>query len=224
LLVTLMPPARTHRSTRDLVDSAISLARMLNLLMPGNAEISALLALLLLIDARATSRLSPTGRLLLLSEQDRTRWDRQLIGEGIRLLTDALRRRAPTRYAVEAAIAAVHAEAPTWEQTDWSEITALYDVLRQLWPSPVVELNRAVAIGLRDGPVAGLAALAPLLADPAMATYGYLSAARADFLRQLRRWREAAEAYEEALTLTDNDVERAFLTERLTAVQAHLPR
>jgi RNA polymerase sigma-70 factor (ECF subfamily) len=217
-------PVGPQLARRDLVDSAISLARMLNLLMPGNAEISALLALLLLIDARATSRLSPTGRLLLLSEQDRTRWDRQLIGEGIRLLTDALRRRAPTRYAVEAAIAAVHAEAPTWEQTDWSEITALYDVLRQLWPSPVVELNRAVAIGLRDGPVAGLAALAPLLADPAMATYGYLSAARADFLRQLRRWREAAEAYEEALTLTDNDVECAFLTERLTAVQAHLPR
>jgi RNA polymerase sigma factor (sigma-70 family) len=217
-------PAGPQLARRDLVDSAIGLARMLNLLMPGNAEISALLALLLLIDARATSRLSPAGRLLLLSEQDRTRWDRRLIDEGIGLLTDALRRQAPTRYAVEAAIAAVHAEARTWEETDWWEIAALYDVLRQLWPSPVVELNRAVAIGLRDGPAAGLDALTPLLADPALAAYGYLSAARADFLRQLRRWLEAADAYEEALALTDNDVERAFLTERLAEARAHLPR
>jgi RNA polymerase sigma-70 factor (ECF subfamily) len=113
----------------------------------------------------------------------------------------------------------VHAQAPTWADTDWSEIVELYDVLLQLWPSPVVELNRAVAVGLRDGPQAGLDALAPLLAEPALATYGYLSAARADFLRQLHRWTQAAESYEEALTLTDNDVERAFLTERLSEVQ-----
>jgi RNA polymerase sigma-70 factor, ECF subfamily len=207
---------------RDLVDSAIGLARMLHLLMPNDAEISALLALLLLIDARADARLSASGRMLLLAEQDRTRWDSRLIGEGVRLLTDALRRRPPTRYAVEAAIAAVHAEAPAWQDTDWSEIVALYDVLLQLWPSPVVRLNRAVAVGLRDGPQAGLDALAPLLADPALATYGYLSAARADFLRQLRRWTQATEAYEEALALTDNDVERAFLTGRLAEVQSHL--
>jgi predicted RNA polymerase sigma factor len=104
-----------------------------------------------------------------------------------------------------------------------AEIVALYEVLLQLWPSPVVELNHAVAIGLRDGPQAGLDALTPLLADPALATYGYLSAARADFLRQLRQWTQAAEAYQEALTLTDSDVERAFLTERLGEVQTHLP-
>jgi RNA polymerase sigma factor (sigma-70 family) len=207
---------------RDLVDSAVGLARMLHLLMPNDAEISALLALLLLIDARAGTRLSDTGRMLLLSEQDRTRWDTALIAEGVGLLTDALRRRPPTRYAVEAAIAAVHAEAPAWPDTDWSEIVALYDVLLRLWPaSPVVELNRAVAIGLRDGPQAGLDALTPLLAEPALATYGYLSAARADFLRRLRRWAPAAEAYREALTLTDNDVERAFLTERLGEVSGH---
>jgi RNA polymerase sigma-70 factor (ECF subfamily) len=216
-------PAGPQLARRDLVESAISLARMLNLLMPANAEISALLALLLLIDARAMSRLSPTGRLLLLSEQDRSRWDKRLISEGIGLLTDALRRQPPTRYAVEAAIAAVHAEAPTWEETDWLEIVALYEVLRRLWPSPVVELNRAVAIGLRDGPESGLDALTPLLADPALASYGYLSGARADFLRRLRRWREAAEAYGEALALTGNDVERTFLTERLDDVRAHLP-
>jgi RNA polymerase sigma factor (sigma-70 family) len=216
-------PVGPHLLRRDLVDSAIRLARMLHLLMPNDAEVNALLALLLLIDARAGSRLSPGGRMLLLSEQDRTRWDRQLIGEGVGLLTDALRRRPPTRYAVEAAIAAVHAEAPSWQDTDWSEIVALYGVLRQLWPSPVVELNRAVAIGFRDGPQAGLDALTPLLADPALATYGYLSAARADFLRQLRRWTEAALAYEEALTLTDNDAERAFLTGRLGEVRAYRP-
>jgi len=214
-------PVGAHLIRRDLVDSAIGLARILHLLMPNDAEVSALLALLLLIDARRETRVSAGGRLLLLSEQDRARWDAGLIGEGVGLLTDALRRRPPTRYAVEAAIAAVHAEAPSWPDTDWSEIVALYDVLRQLWPSPVVELNRAVALGLRDGPQAGLEVLAPLLADPALATYSYLSAARADFLRQLHRWTEAAAAYEEALALTDNDVERAFLTERLGEIQTH---
>jgi RNA polymerase sigma factor (sigma-70 family) len=216
-------PVGAHLVRRDLVDSATSLARMLHLLMPNDAEISALLALMLLIDARRDTRLSASGRLLLLSERDRTRWDTRLISEGVGLLTDALRRRPPTRYAVEAAIAAVHAEAPTWQDTDWSEIVALYDVLLQLWPSPVVELNRAVAIGLRDGPQAGLDALTPLLADPALATYGYLSAARADFLRRLHRWTQAADAYEEALTLTDNGVERVFLAERLGEVRTHLP-
>ncbi len=216
-------PVGAHLVRVDLVASAISLARLLHLLMPNEAEISALLALLLLIDARRESRVSARGQLLLLSEQDRTRWDAGLIGEGIRLLTDALRRRPATRYSVEAAIAAVHAEAPTWQETDWSQIVALYDVLLRLWPSPVVELNRAVAIGLRDGPRAGLDALTPLLADPALATYPYLSAARADFLRQLGQWRQAAEAYQEALTLTDNDVEHSFLTGRLAEVQTHLP-
>jgi RNA polymerase sigma factor (sigma-70 family) len=216
-------PVGTQLARRDLVDSAIGLARMLHVVMPNDAGISALLALLLLVEARAPTRLSATGRLLLLAEQDRTRWDTRLIGEGVGLLTDALRRQPPTRYAVEAAIAAVHAEARTWQDTDWSEIVALYDVLLQLWPSPVVRLNRAVAIGLRDGPQAGLDALAPLLAEPALAAYGYLSAARADFLRRLRRWQQSAQAYEEALTLTDNGVERTFLNERLDEVRGHLP-
>ncbi|MFI6265331.1 RNA polymerase sigma factor [Micromonospora sp. NPDC051006] len=207
---------------QDMVDCAIRLARMLHLLMPTDAEVSALLALLLLIASRQNTRLSADGRLVLLSEQDRSRWDRQLIVEGQSLLTDVLRRRPPTRYALEAAIAALHAEAPTWQDTDWTQIAGLYDALFRLWPSPVVDLNRAVAIGLRDGPRAGLDALAPLLAEPALATYGYLSAARADFLRQLRQWPQAMTAYEEALTLTDNEVERAFLTERLTEVQRYL--
>jgi RNA polymerase sigma factor (sigma-70 family) len=216
-------PVGTSLVRGDLVESAIGLARMLHLLMPKQAEVSALLALLLLIDARRDTRLSADGRLLLLSEQDRTRWDTGQIDEGVGLLTQALRRQPPTRYAVEAAIAAAHAEAPSWQETDWAEIVALYEVLLELWPSPVVELNRAVAVGLRDGPQAGLDALTPLLADPALATYGYLSAARGDFLRQLHEWTRAAEAYEEALVLTDNDVERAFLSDRLGEVQTHLP-
>ncbi|WP_285687013.1 sigma-70 family RNA polymerase sigma factor [Actinoplanes sp. NBRC 103695] len=212
------PPAGARLVRRDLVDGAIDLARTLHLLMPHDTEISALLALLLLIDARSETRLAADGRMLLLAEQDRSRWDRTRIAEGVGLLTDALRRRPPTRYAVEAAIAAVHAESVTWEDTDWTEIAGLYDVLLRLWPSPVVALNRAVAIGRRDGPQAGLDALAPLLADPALATYGYLSAARADFLRRLGRWDLAADAYREALALTGNEVERAFLAARLDEV------
>ena len=212
-------PTGTQLVRADLVDCAIGLARMLHLLMPRENEITALLALLLLVDARRDSRVSASGRLVLLAEQDRSRWDRAQIGEAAALVTEALRGRPPTRYAVEAAIAAVHAQAPSWAETDWTEIVGLYDVLRELWSSPVVELNRAVAIGMRDGPAAGLDALAPLLAEPALATYGYLSAARADFLRRLGRLPEAAEAYEEALTLTDNEVERAFLAGRLSEVR-----
>jgi RNA polymerase sigma factor (sigma-70 family) len=215
-------PLGAHLVRRDLVDSAIGLARTLHLLMPADAEISALLALLLLNAARQDTRLTAGGRLILLADQDRSRWDRRLINEGRSLVTDALRRRPPTRYALEAAIAAVHTEAPTWQDTDWDEIVGLYGILLRLWPSPVVELNRAVAIGLRDGPRAGLDALHPLLAEPALATYGYLSAARADFLRRLGQWPQARTAYQEALTLTDNDVERAFLTGQLAEVERRL--
>jgi RNA polymerase sigma factor (sigma-70 family) len=207
---------------RDLAESAIGLARMLHLLMPHDAEIAGLLALLLLTDARRATRVDARGRLQLLAEQDRSRWDSAQIAEGVALLTEALRR-TPARYAVQAAIAAVHAEAPSWPETDWVEIVGLYDTLLRIWPSPVVALNRAVALGFRDGPRVGLDALGPLLAEPALATYGYLSAARADFLRQLGEWGPAAVAYQEALTLTDNDVERAFLAGRLDEVRSHLP-
>jgi RNA polymerase sigma-70 factor (ECF subfamily) len=206
----------------DLVDGAVHLARTLHQLLPDNTDITGLLALMLLTDARRDSRLSPDGRLVLLAEQDRTRWDADKIREGTTLLTEALRQGGPTRYAVQAAIAAVHTEATSWEDTDWVEVVGLYDVLRRLWLSPVVELNRAVAIGFRDGPEAGLAALAPLLDEPALGTYAYLSAARADFLRRLGRWAQAATSYEEALALTDNDVERDFLARRLEEVTPHL--
>ncbi|MFC8538591.1 RNA polymerase sigma factor [Streptomyces sp. NPDC057249] len=203
---------------QDLVDGAIHLARTLHRLLPGNSEVAGLLALVLLTDSRRDTRVSEDGALVLLSAQDRTRWDTGQIEEGCTLLTESLRCGGPTRYSLQAAIAAVHAEARTWEETDWTEVIGLYRELHRLWPSPVVELNLAIAVGFRDGPQAGLDALAPLLDDPALGTYAYLSAARADFLRALGRWAEAATSYEEALAMTDNEVERAFLARRLTEV------
>ena len=212
-------PIGAALTRRDLVHAALDLSRTLHRLLPGDPGVTGLLALLLLTDARRETRVSAGGELVLLADQDRSRWDAGQIAEGADRLAEALRAGPPTRYAVQAAIAAVHAEAPTWADTDFAEIVGLYDVLRALWPSPVVELNRAVALGERDGPRAGLEALTPLLDEPALATYGYLSAARADFLRRLGRWSEAAGAYEEALALTDNDVERAFLERRLAEVR-----
>nr|WP_041544010.1 sigma-70 family RNA polymerase sigma factor [Catenulispora acidiphila] len=201
----------------DLVASAVGLARTLYRLLPVPESIG-LLALLLLIDARRATRATEAGDPILLEDQDRSLWDRAMIAEGADLLTEALRSGPPTRYAVQAAIAAAHAEAPSFEATDWAEIVALYDVLLRLWPSPVVELNRAVALGMRDGPQAGLSALDRLAAEPTLATYRYLSAARADFLRRLKRWPEAATAYEEALMLTDNEAERSYLAMRLATI------
>lgn len=191
-------------------------------MLPQDSETSALLALILLTDARRATRTSSSGELVLLSDQDRTRWDRQKIDQGRNLLLETLANHPPGAFALQAAIAAVHADAPTWSDTDWTEILAVYDALRTLWPSPVVELNRAIAVGMCHGPHSGLAALTPLLSEPSLAGYGYLSAARADFLRQLSRWDQAATAYEEALALTDNDVEHTFLASRLHDVRAHL--
>ena len=214
-------PVGSSLVRRDLLNSAVGLGRLLHGLMPLDSEVTGLFALMLLIDTRRDTRMSDVGRLVLLADQDRDGWDRDMIGEGVGLLTQSLCRQPPGRYAVQAAIAAVHAEAPTWEATDWAQIVGLYDVLRELWPSPVVDLNRAVALGFRDGPEAGLAAVAPLLAEPALAGYGHLSAARADLLRRLHRWRDAADAYAQAVALTDNDVERAFLLARVDEVRAH---
>jgi RNA polymerase sigma-70 factor, ECF subfamily len=141
------------------------------------------------------------------------------LAEGAALVRRSLRDAPPGRYVVEAAIAAVHAEAPSWEDTDWAEIVGLYDVLGRLWPSPVVDLNRAIAIGFRDGPQAGLDALGPLLDEPALGAYPYLSAARADLLRRLGRAEEARTAYEEALALTGNGAGRRFLIGRLESLR-----
>jgi RNA polymerase sigma-70 factor (ECF subfamily) len=202
----------------DLVERALDLARMLRVLLPGDPDVAGLLALVLLTDARRETRVGADGRLLLLEEQDRSRWDAAAIAEGEALVREALRRRPPGRFALQAAIAAVHAGASRWEDTDWREIVALYDLLRDRWPSPVVALNRAVAVGLAEGPAAGLAELERLAAEPQLARYGYLAAARADFLRRLDRTDEARLAYEEALLLSENEVERRFLTERLAAL------
>jgi RNA polymerase sigma-70 factor (ECF subfamily) len=154
--------------------------------------------------------------MLLLEEQDRSQWDRAAIADGTALVREALRARPPGRFALQAAIAAVHAEAPRWEDTDWREVVALYDVLAQVWPSPVVALNRAVAVGMADGPAAGLVAVDALRDEPQLAGYSYAAAARADFLRRLGRIGEARTSYEEALLLTDNEVESEFLSRRLS--------
>jgi RNA polymerase sigma-70 factor (ECF subfamily) len=214
-------PAAEVVGGRGLVEGAIGLTRILHGLIPTDPRVAALLALMLLVDARRDSRLTPAGELVLLEHQDRSRWDQAQIEEGLGLLARALGQSGGDRFAVQAAIAAVHAEAVSWADTDWQEIVGLYDVLLTLWPSPVVELNRAAAVGLRDGPQAGLDALQPLLDRPALAAYPYLSAARADFLRRLRRWTASAAAYREALLLTDNEAERAFLTARLRDVESH---
>ncbi len=210
-------PAGADLVRGDLVGRALDLARMLYALLP-TPEAAGLLAMILLTDARRATRVGPDGRLLLLEEQDRGCWDRVALDEGRALVRDALRAGRPGPYALQAAIAAVHADAATWEQTDWPEIVGLYTLLQARWPSPVVALNRAVAIGMACGPEAGLAALQQLSADPALAAYPYLPAVRADFLRRLGRCGEAQSAYEQALALTANDVERAFLLGRLSAL------
>jgi RNA polymerase sigma-70 factor (ECF subfamily) len=141
-----------------------------------------------------------------------------MITEGIALVRDVLQRGSPDRFALMAAVAAVHAESRTWENTDWTEIVGLYDLLVDVWPSPVVALNRAVAIGFADGPAAGLAALDALADEAVLATYSYMAASRADVLRRLDRIDEARLAYQEALLLSENEVEREFLSRSLTEI------
>jgi RNA polymerase sigma-70 factor (ECF subfamily) len=208
-------PAGADLVRRDLVERSLDLARMLRVLLPEDADVAGLLALILLTDARRATRLGDEGQLMLLAQQDRSRWDREAISEGVALVREAIRRRPPGRFSLMAAIAAVHAESSSWAATDWREIVGLYDVLVTIWPSPVVALNRAVAVGLADGPEAGVAALDLLSTEPVLVSYSYLASARADFLRQLNRTDEARLAYEEALLLSENDVERDFLTSRL---------
>jgi RNA polymerase sigma-70 factor (ECF subfamily) len=204
---------------RDLVERALDLARVLRTLLPDDADVAGLLAVILLTDARRATRLGDDGQLVLLADQDRAQWDRAAIAEGIALVRTALARRPPGRFALMAAIAAVHAQASSWAATDWREIVGLYELLVQIWPSPVVALNHAVAVGLAEGPEAGLAALDALGTDPLLATYSYMASARADFLRKLHRPVEAREAYEEALLLSENIVERAFLEERIGQIE-----
>jgi RNA polymerase sigma-70 factor (ECF subfamily) len=208
-------PTGDELMRQDLVERSLDLAQMLRVLLPGDAEVAGLAALILLTDARRDARADEEGGLILLADQDRARWDTAKIREGAALVRGALGQGAPGRFTVMAAIAAVHDEAPRFADTDWAQIVGLYDLLMRRWPSPVVALNRAVAVGFARGPAAGLQALDALAASPELAGYGYLSASRADFLRQLGRTSEARLAYEEALLLTGNAVERDFLAARL---------
>ncbi|MEV4125080.1 sigma-70 family RNA polymerase sigma factor [Nocardia sp. NPDC049707] len=196
----------------DLVDRALQLARMMHALVPDDPAVTGLLALILLTDARRAARVDAEGRLCTLEHQDRSRWDRAAISEGIALVKTALPH--TDRYTLQAAIAAVHDEAPSWAETDWREITGLYVLLLRIWPSPVVRLNHAVAVGLSGNPARALALLDALAGEPSLATYGYFEAARAAFLTQLGRTTEAARAYESALLLTENAIERAHLEAR----------
>ena len=202
----------------DLLGRALDLARMLYLLLPADGDVTGLLALIVLTDARRATRLDEAGDLVRLQDQDRARWDRAAICEGQALTRAALMSRPHGRYPLQAAIAAVHADAPSWGETDWPEVVGLYDVLLAGWPSPVVALNRAVAVGFAAGPAAGLAALEPLALEPQLAGYGYLPAARAEFLHLLGEREPARLGYTEALLLTENEVERRHLAGRLAAL------
>lgn len=202
----------------DLAEEAIRLARILHRLLPGEREVTGLLALLLLTDARRAARTDAAGGQVLLEDQDRALWDADLIAEGQRLVVPALTGPGVGPYAVQAAIAALHDEATDFETTDWPQITALYDVLFQIDPSPLIALNRAVAIAMRDGPQAGLPLLDALADTEELRGYHLLPAARADLLRRLGRTTEAAAAYQAALDLASNEPERATLIRRLATL------
>jgi RNA polymerase sigma-70 factor (ECF subfamily) len=202
----------------SLCAEAIRLARTLARLMPDEPEALGLLALLLLSDARRPARVDAAGDLVPLDEQDRTRWDRTAIDEGVALLDQALRRGEPGPYQVQAAIAACHGVATDAADTDWPQIAALYRELARMVPSPVVALNRAVAVAMADGPLAGLALVRDIEDAGTLAGYHLLPATRADLLRRLDRRTEAAAAYRDALALATADPERRYLTRRLAEV------
>jgi RNA polymerase sigma-70 factor (ECF subfamily) len=202
----------------DLSGEAIRLGRLLVELQP-EPESLGLLALMLLNESRRSARTSPSGDLILLDEQDRALWNREQIAEGTALVARAFASGQIGPYTIQAAISAVHADAPDAAATDWAEIVGLYDVLVRIAPSPVVELNRAVAVTMRDGPEAGLALVDAILARGDLADYRLAHAARADFCRRLGRTADARAAYQRALTLSKQDTERRFLERRLAELQ-----
>ncbi len=204
----------------DLSAEAIRLGRILASLMPAEPETTGLLALMLLTDARRPARLDDSGDVVTLEEQDRSRWDADEIEEGLRLFDAALRHRRAGQYLIQAAIAACHARAADPAETDWAKIAELYGRLRELLPSAIVELNRAVAVAMADGPAAGLALVNALDAEGQLADYHLLEATRADLLRRLGRFDEAAASYRDALALAATDPERRYLARRLAEVSA----
>jgi RNA polymerase sigma-70 factor (ECF subfamily) len=199
----------------DLAEEAIRLARLLHNLLPAEREVAGLLALMLLVHARRGARTGPDGQVVLLEDQDRTRWDHDQITEGRALVVSALTGGPAGPYAVQAAIAAVHDEATTFATTDWPQIVALYDVLSALDPSPVIALNRAAAIAFRDGPDVALTLLDSLADEPRLRNYHPYALARADLLHRLNRRTEATAAYEQALKLAGSDPERLHIRARL---------
>jgi len=207
---------------RELAAEAIALGRLLVELLPRPAP-RALLALMLLHDSRREARVTGEGDMVLLEDQDRARWDQAQIAEGLALVEEALRAGPAGAYAIQAAIAALHARAARAADTDWRQIAALYARLFALHPSPIVMLNHAVAVAMSDGPEAGLRLLDQLVDRQLLPGYHLLPAARADLLRRLGRREEAAQAYSEALTLVGNEAERRFLERRLAEVQATPP-
>jgi RNA polymerase sigma-70 factor (ECF subfamily) len=207
---------------RELSAEAIRLGRVVASLLPEEPEVHGLLALMLLHDARREARMGDGGGLVLLEDQDRSRWDAPRIAEGQAFLERGLAMGRPGPYQVQAAIASLHDGAATPADTDWVQIAELYGSLMRMSPSPVIELNLAVAVAMRDGPATGLAVMDGLAAAGSLDEYSYLHAARADLLRRLERWSEASAAYERALELTTNGPERAFLTERRSDVQGRL--
>ncbi len=204
---------------RELCAEAIRLARVVAELLPDEPEAVGLLALMLLTDARRPAREGPDGELVRLEDQDRGRWDAARIAEGQELVERALRQRRVGPYQLQAAIAAVHDEAPSTDETDWVQILGLYEVLVRVAPSPVVSLNRAVALAQVAGYETGLAAVDALAGDPAMPDYLFFHAARGDFLRRLERWDESIAAYGRALELTTNAPERGFLEGRQAEIR-----
>ena len=206
----------------DLVERALDLARVLAVLMPDEPEALGLLALLELTDARRAARVDVSGALVVLEEQDRSLWDGAAIERGVGLLDRGMRRTGPGhpagRFLLQAAIAGVHAEAPSWERTDWTVVLALYDRLLEVWPSPVVAVNRAAALAFVADPLVGVAALDALADEPALRGWHYLPAARADLLRRAGRHEDAATAYAAALALVPDGQEREYLLRRLDEV------
>jgi RNA polymerase sigma-70 factor (ECF subfamily) len=204
----------TSLTRADLSGEAIRLGRLLLALLP-ESEVMGLLALMLLHESRREARTSPEGDLILLEHQDRARWNREQIAEGVALVERALSSRRVGPYTIQAAIAAVHAEAAAPAATDWAQIVALYDVLMRVDPSPVVELNRAVAVAMKDGPSAGLDLIEAILTRGELKNYYLAHSAKADLCRRLGRMAEARVSYEQALGLTQQEPERRFLEKRL---------
>jgi RNA polymerase sigma-70 factor (ECF subfamily) len=205
---------------QDVSREAIRLGRLLVELLPREPEAQGLLALMLLHESRRAARTDTEGDVILLDDQDRSLWNREEIAEGARLVERSVSaRRAPGPYAIQAAIAALHAEAPTPDATDWNEIVGFYDLLMSSEPSPVVELNRAVALAMRDGPQAGLAAVDAILARGELGDYRLLHATRAELCRRLGRTDEARAAFTRALELTQQEPERRFLQKRLGSLK-----